>query len=508
EGEQSRVLRQVQDVTRVVQDAVSRELEAPERVLSALSASPSIDSKDWGAFQQQAEKAAAENGVQIALRTPDRQQLVNTVVPFGSRPLPVTSDPILWAADERAIQTKRPAVSDLYFGAAAKQFFVAVVAPIMRNDEVAYLLTMAIPPDRFLGPSRLGKLAEEGWLAAIVGRDGRVIARSRNPERFVGVKASEPLLMAMRQSPAGQVRSTTLDGDLVQTNYVRNASDWTIVISVPERVLNAPVGTMLMIIGFVFALVIVTTGVGAWAYGRLLGRELRLLSANAALMGDQHALVSFKPYVAEVAATNRAMFAANTRIELLVAELDHRVKNTLAIIQSVAARSVANPRERTVIEGRIAALSRAHEALSTTRWEGADLRDLLIAVAATYDVTVSCTGPKIILAPKAVVSLAQVFHELLSNAREHGAFRHDEGAVSVAWEVEDGRLQLEWVEEGWKNGQHHFVPGFGLKIVALCIRRQLGGEYAVDDGPEGWKLSLHFPLESELGLAARRVDAN
>jgi two-component sensor histidine kinase len=407
------------------------------------------------------------------------------------------------------MQTKRPTVSDLYFGAAAKRYFVAVVVPIIRNDEVAYLLTMAIPPDRFVGPSRLGKLADQGWLATIVGRDGRVIARSRNPERFVGVKASDPLLLAIRQSPAGQVRSTTLDGDLVQTNYVRNSSDWTVIISVPERVLNAPVRTLVMILGLIFALVIVTTGVGAWAYGRLLGRELSLLSANAGRMGDQRPLVSFKAYVAEVAATNRAMFAANTRMELLVAELDHRVKNTLAIIQSVAARSVANLRERSVIEGRFAALSRAHEALSTSRWAGADLCDLLVAVARTYDLTVSCNGPKIMLAPKAVVSLAQVFHELLANAREHGAFRHDQGAVSVAWEVEDGRLQLEWVEEGWRgrDAQHQFVPGFGLKIVALCIGRQLAGEYAVNVGPEGWTLSLHFPLESELGLAAQCVDA-
>jgi two-component sensor histidine kinase len=509
EAEQTRVTHQIQDVTQVVQEAVARELETPARVLSALTASPSIELRDWRAFQRQAEKAAAENGVHIALRTLDRQQLVNTVIPFGSRPLPVTTDPVLWAADERAIKTRRPAASDLYLGVASQRFFVAVVVPVIQDGEVMYLLTMAIPPDRFLGASRLGKLADQGWLATIVGRDGRVIARSRTPERFVGVAASGPLLEAIRKSPAGQVRSTTLDGDAVRTNFVRTDSDWTVLISVPERVLNAPFKTLVTIIGLVLALVIVMTGVCAWAYGRLLGRELSLLSANASRMGEQHPLVTFKPYVAEVTATNRAMVAAHARIEALVAELDHRVKNTLAVVLSVTARTVSNRRERNVIEGRIAALSRAHEALSASRWAGSDLCELLTAVAKTYDLTMHCDGPKIMLAPKAVVSLAQVFQELLSNAREHGALRHAEGTVSVKWEVDDGQLRLKWIEDGWteRDDQHDFEPGFGLKIVSLCIGRQLAGAYEIDVAPEGWTLSLHFPLECELGLAAQCVDA-
>lgn len=183
EAEQTRVALRVQDVKRVVEESVERELTTPKRILSALGASPSIALRDWRAFQEQAERTAAENGVSIALRTLDRQQVVNTVVPFGSRPLPITSDPVLWAADERAIQTRRAAVSELYLGAAARRFFVAVVVPLIHEDKVAYLLTMAIPPDHLLSASRLGELADQGWLATIVGRDGRVIARSRNHER-------------------------------------------------------------------------------------------------------------------------------------------------------------------------------------------------------------------------------------------------------------------------------------------------------------------------------------
>lgn len=342
----------------------------------------------------------------------------------------------------------------------------------------------------------------------IVGRDGRVIARSRDPDRFVGAVATDQFLAAIRETPAGQFQSTTLDGSSVRTSYVRLPHGWTVVVSVPETVLNAPVRALLLVLSSVLSLATSSTAFGAWAYGRLLGREIKTLSANAARMGDHKPLVPFRQHIAEVAETQREMVGASRRIETLVAELDHRVKNTLAVVLSVVARSVGSLQERRAIEGRIGALSRAHEALSATRWEGADLCELITAVAKTYDCNVSCSGPKIVLAPKAVVSLAEVINELLSNARDHGALRDNSGSVSVSWQVRDGDVHVDWIEKTTIEADdlQSFTPRFGLKIVALCVGRQLGGDHSVKAQAEGWILSLHFPLESELGTAARCVE--
>lgn len=507
-AEQSRVLQQVEDGARDLQEAVTRDVDGPLRVLAALAASPSVETRNWQALQRQAEQALGGDGAAIALRTPDRQQLVNTAIPFGSRPLPVTSDPTLWAADELVFQTKRPAVSDVYIGAAARTPFVAVDFPILRGGEVAYLLTMAIPPDRFVSRFRLGEQAKQGWLAVIIGRDGRVIARSRDPDRFVGAVATDQFLRAIRETPAGHIQSTTLDGSSVRTSYVRLANEWTVVVSVPETVLNAPVRALLMVLGFVLALATFSTAIGAWAYGRLLGREIKTLAGNATRMGDHKPLVPFKQHIAEVAETQREMLGASQRIETLLAELDHRVKNTLAVVLSVVSRSVGSLRERRVIEGRIGALSRAHEALSASRWEGADFCKLITEVAKSHDCAVSCDGPNITLSPKAVVSLAQVWNELLSNARDYGALRDPGGAVSVSWRVRDGEVHVDWIEKKTSEADElqSFTPRFGLKIVALCIGRQLGGDYSLRAHEEGWHLNLHFPLVSELGVAARCVE--
>jgi two-component sensor histidine kinase len=505
-AEQERVLRQVRDVTRDLQETVTRDLETPERILTALAASPSLDAKDWQAFQRQAEQATDGTDLLIALRTLDRQQLINTAVPFGSRPLPATSDPVLRAADERVFESKSLSFSDAYVGAAAKEYFVAADLPVLRDGNVAYLLTMAIRPDRLISRFRLGKLAQQGWLATIVGQDGRVIARSRDPQQFLGASVSGQLSSAMREAPDGTLRSTTLDGRAVQTNYTRLSNGWTVIVSVPEAILNEPVRALVLILSLVSVLATLTTLIGAWAYGSFLGRELKALSANAKRIGEQKPLIPFKQHIAEVAETQREMIEATRQIEMLVAELDHRVKNTLAVIMSVVTRSVENRREQKVVEGRIAALSRAHETLSATRWKGADLCELISAVARTYDLNVSCSGPKLLLKPKAVVSLAQVFQELLSNARDHGALRRDDGSITASWQVEDGEVLLKWIESGHADCPTEYDAGFGLKIISLCISRQLGGSHDIEAEDHGWTTNLSFPLKSELGVSAHLIE--
>jgi hypothetical protein len=158
----------------------------------------------------------------------------------------------------------------------------------------------------------------------------------------------------------------------------------------------------------IVATVLVSSALGAWAYGGVIGRELSKLETTAGRVGVSNDLSPSRSSIREVARIERAMLAANKRIKMLVAELDHRVKNTLAIIVSVVSRSVSEERERFVIGGRIMALSVAHEALSATKWAGTDVCEIT-AVAANSGCAVLCDGPKVTLMPKATIAMAQVF---------------------------------------------------------------------------------------------------
>src|SRR3569623_1240660 len=150
---------------------------------------------------------------------------------------------------------------------------------------------------------------------------------------------------------------------------------------------------------------------------------------------------------------------AERRQRLLIDELNHRVKNTLATVQSLAAQTARGEplpaifRER--FEGRLTAQSKAHNQLTVRHWENADLRDLLTASLAPYAAAganrIVLRGEDLVLRPRAVLTLAMVFHELTTNAAKYGALSVSGGHVEIAWRPveENGRMQLtiDWTEQ-------------------------------------------------------------
>ncbi len=489
---------------RIVQDfsqAVDAEVSALTKALQALSSSPALEMRDFARFRDQAVVVAADNAAVIALRELSGRHVVNTLLPLGTTPMPVTTDPVLIAADRRVVETRKPVATDLYIGVTGKRPYVTVVMPVVAGNEVVLLLSMAITPERIGEKLRLGALAQEGWLAAVVGADRRVIARTRDFERFVGRPATGDLARAIETAKSGSLRSVTLDGVAVYTVFQTGDEGWTTVVSVPEDVLNAPVTRLHGFLGLVAALVVAATLLGTWAYGRLLGGELSTLAENARRMSAHRPLEPYSLKVTEVAAAQLAFAEASETSDKLLRELDHRVKNTLSIVQSIAQRTVSSSAEKAALSGRIAALSRAHEALSEARWEGVRLAGLLESVCLAERVTITMQGPDVLLTARTATSLAQAWQELCSNAKQHGVLANGDGAVSARWEIEDGRLVFEWREEGTRVATQ-YNPAFGLKIVDLCVVRQLNGAVSIMPEASGWLIRLAFPLESELGVAA------
>jgi two-component sensor histidine kinase len=490
---------------RIVQDfsrAVDAEVSSLTKALQALSSSPALEMRDHARFREQAAVVARDNAATIALRELSGRHVINTLLPYGTSPMPVTADPVLTAADRRAIETRMPVSTDLYIGVTGKRPYVTVVMPVVSGGEVVALLSMAVTPERIGEKLRLGALAEEGWLAAVVGADGRVIARSRDADRFVGQPATGDLARAITVARSGSLRSVTLDGVAVFTAFQVGDGGWTTVVSVPEDVLNAPVSRLYGFLGLVASLVVAATLLGTWAYGRLLGGELTTLAENARRMSAHRPLEPFSLKVSEVAAAQQAFAEASETSDKLLRELDHRVKNTLSIVQSIAQRTVANRAEKAALSGRIAALSRAHEALSEARWDGVLLEGLLKSVCSAERIPITAEGPDVLLTARTATSLAQAWQELCSNARQHGVMATEVGTVATRWKIEDGTLLFEWREDG-AQVETDYEPAFGLKIVDLCVVRQLNGAVSIAPGASGWLVRLAFPLESELGVAAK-----
>lgn len=199
--------------------------------------------------------------------------------------------------------------------------------------------------------------------------------------------------------------------------------------------------------------------------------------------------------------------AAEDRQTMLMAELDHRVKNVLAIVQAIArqslGRDLGEAADRFV--GRLSALSRSHTLLADNRWEGAGLHALLAEALAPYEPAagdrLSATGADVKLGPKAAQSLSLALHELVTNAAKYGALSTGEGRLEVTWHWAgagaDRRLHLLWREVG---GPAVAGPparrSFGSRLIELTIAHDLDGEVALDFRPSGLVAEIRVPASA------------
>lgn len=199
--------------------------------------------------------------------------------------------------------------------------------------------------------------------------------------------------------------------------------------------------------------------------------------------------------------------------QFLLRELDHRCKNTLASVQSIADQTLrAAPTPQAFVEafaGRLGALSHAHELLTRGGWGRAGLREVLAQALAPYGGVdggrIAAAGPEIELSPETSVAMHMAFHELAVNAAKHGALSRPSGRVDVTWSVDlaarERALSLAWRETGGPAPPEKPSLGFGSRLLERALGRELGGEGRLCFEPGGVNFLLTAPLSSRLALA-------
>lgn len=196
---------------------------------------------------------------------------------------------------------------------------------------------------------------------------------------------------------------------------------------------------------------------------------------------------------------------AEERLTILVRELSHRVKNILAVLQSIATRTVLPTRSadesREILSGRLQALGRAHELLIEASWTGAPLQQVVEAELAGFTDRVKVRGPDIRLSASAVQTFALIVHELLTNAAKYGALSNADGEVVVEWSVrrdEERRfLQFAWEERGGPEVVATGYKGFGFALIST-MGRSLTTSPSIRLEPHGLQCNISIPLETLL----------
>jgi two-component sensor histidine kinase len=374
---------------------------------------------------------------------------------------------------DRVFQTRQPQYSNLFEGSIKKRLVVTVEVPVLRDGKVIYEISFS-PPIAMFQTMLEKQRPSADWTLSMLDREGTVFARVPNPENTIGKRASPSIYEQMMGHDEATISSVSLDGLPLMSSFVHSPlTGWVVAAGIAEHSLVAPlwrnlaitslIGGVLLAIGLAFAVRMATT------------------IARAEMLHD-----------------------------LLIEELNHRVKNTLAILQAIAVQSFrsASRIEREKFEGRLGALAEAHNLLSKEKWQGSELQDVIDRVLKPYRLNspdrIRMSGPRVPLSPRLAVVLSMIVHEIATNAAKYGALSNEAGTVALSWEVlsdkdaaksDAGKLRLIWRETGGPVVAAPIQRGFGSRLIERSARDQLGGEATVDFLPRGVVYTITFALE-------------
>jgi two-component sensor histidine kinase len=192
---------------------------------------------------------------------------------------------------------------------------------------------------------------------------------------------------------------------------------------------------------------------------------------------------------------------SDRRQKLLIDELNHRVKNTLATVQSLIHQSLREGRElketETLLTGRLMALSAAHDVLTREQWEGAELADIVKTVMKPYadrrNITLS--GPRARIAPNVAVVLSMALNELAVNAIKYGGLSAGSGKVRLSWSKTVDAVTLEWRESDGPAVAAPTQKGFGSRLLGRGLAGELGAPAEMIYAPEGLICRMRAPVD-------------
>lgn len=410
-----RVLETVRSI-RLVLDA---EMQRMTGGLQLMSLTEALRDRDFDSFRRIAAgflEQYGEDGV-VLLADRDGRQLFSSVTTDTASLPPRNNRDIV----EKVFATRSPQYSNLVIDTVKKRLTVTVEVPVLRDGEVVSVLSFSPRIEKFQALIEKQRPSQD-WTISIFDHDSINFARIPNPQETVGKRASPTLYAAMLRAPDVTVPTVSLEGVRLITSFARSSlTGWTVAGGIAESSLVGPLWRNLAITSVIGGLLL------------LIGLAFAVRMATAIARGEMlH--------------------------DLLIEELNHRVKNTLAILQAIATQTFrsASRVEREKFEGRLGALAEAHNLLSREKWEGSELRDVIGRVLQPWLLAtperLRMSGPNVPLSPRLAVVLSMILHEIATNAAKYGALSNDSGKVALEWEVlaEDAKRQLRmvWTETG------------------------------------------------------------
>lgn len=500
--------------------------ESLGQVLDIVAVEESVQHKDPGACTAylKAVKTQLPDLNLLAVTEADGRVICNSL---GS--VPAAYSNAGRAYHQRALARGGIAVGDYVEGMATGKASVHVARPLRDGaNAVVGVIVAAIDLERLSRRLTRAGLPPDAAFSVIDG-NGRVLVRTPDSAAWVG-RQIPPDRLATIERNVGEARDAIgWDGrrSIIAISRPNGfMSTLTVSIGRERASLFADIdaatvrGVVLILLGalvaFASALLagralirrparLLLAAAGAWRRGDLSARTGLTGASEFGRIGEAcdamaASLQTHETELRSEVANGRSLQAQQVT---MLHELNHRVKNTLATVQSLARQARGGSGGAENLEQRILALSKTHDLLTRDAWTGASLREILENELGPYRNSVDhfvLQGPDVELPPRHVLALGMTFHELTTNAAKYGALSTPDGRIDVAWQIvpgnDDGeRLQVRWTESGGPPVEPPTRRGFGTRLIAGGVQRELDGEVSLSYEVTGFRCSLEVPVE-------------
>lgn len=396
-----------------------------------------------------------------------------------------------------------------------------VAVPLKRNGQTIGVVATAVKLD-WLQARMLERELPGGGSVTLTDRQGVILAHVPFDQKLAGAKLGEPLISLVTSKRPGTIDAKGVDGaeQIIAYRPVNPSLPVFVSVGVSRseafRSINRTTWTgVAMLILSMGAAFVAASYVGNRFILRPIHRIVTVLEAYKAgnrsprtnMQGESGELGlvadTVDDLLNELEARRFAAAQAEERRALLVGELRHRVKNTLAVVTAIARQTFPRDERLDSFSQRLSALGRAYDLILTGEegCPGATISDVVKAALAPHENSTGSpfrlTGPGLPIAPEAGLALSLIIHELATNATKYGSLSRDTGSVLISWTGESGRVSFTWSEQGGPLVSEPERVGFGSQLIRRAFPARYHPELTLNFAPDGLRFTILFDADMD-----------
>lgn len=521
--ERGRLERQASQIARQTGAILDSEVGDLLALLKALGSSSSLLRDDLADFHAQASRLVEGRDEVVVLRTMGDRQLLNTQAPFGRALPPAIS---LTREDIEAYDAGQPRISDVYPSPISGEPRVAVAVRPLPKEKPEYLLAITVPTSRFR--DAMLQAIPPNWIIGVGDRRGIYVTHSTRHAEVSGRPGSSSYLANVTENSGSFYAKSATGAPLLAGYYRSELTGWITAANILTEVLEGPLRRSLTALAVAAAIVLAISALFAFLFSRRLAGSARALAARAEALDSTRpssplrlgvsefsvidkALDGAAVAIAERAALTQSLVEALQQKEMLLKEVNHRVKNSLQLVASLLSLQkgqIQEPEARRQFEAaaqRINTVAHIHQRLY--RDEHLDkvaldrvlveLCEDLNRVVAESRISIVCNAVACFLPTERVIPVALAINEMITNAFKYSFPDGEGGVIRVECREEPGAILLSVSDDGAPL-QDDFDPsrstGLGMKMVT-ALARQLRATLCVERRAVGKAFTLRVPVE-------------